>query len=94
LLILNVADEYARVALGCRVDRSIGDAEVIAELDRLFARHGRPRLLRSDNGREFIAASLADLLRERGVRQVSIENGSPQQTPTSSAATARCVTGS
>jgi putative transposase len=48
LRILNVVDEYTRVALGCRVDRSIGAAEVIGELERLFA---RPRLLRSDNGR-------------------------------------------
>jgi hypothetical protein len=43
-----VVDEYTRVALGCRADRSIGAAEVIGELERLFA---RPRLLRSDNGR-------------------------------------------
>jgi putative transposase len=81
LRILNVVDEYTRLALGCRVDRSIGAAEVIAELERLFERHGRPRLLRSDNGREFIAASLADWLDERGVRQAFIEKGSPQQNP-------------
>jgi putative transposase len=81
LRILNVVDEYTRVALGCRVDRSLGAAEVIAELERLFARHGRPQLLRSDNGREFIAASLADWLAERGVRQAFIEKGSPQQNP-------------
>jgi transposase InsO family protein len=95
LLILNVADEYAQVALGCRVDRSIGAAEVIAELDRLFARHGRLRLLRSDNGREFIAASLADLLRERGgAPGLHRERIAAAETPTSSAATARCVTSS
>jgi putative transposase len=81
LRILNVVDEYTRVALGCRVDRSIGATEVIAELERLFERHGRPQLLRSDNGREFIAASLADWLTERGVGQAFIEKGSPQQNP-------------
>src|SRR6266511_92670 len=34
LRILNVVDEYTRVALGCRVDRSIGAADVVHELER------------------------------------------------------------
>ena len=50
LRILNVVDEYTRLALGCRVDRSIGAREVISELEQLFERHGKPELLRSDNG--------------------------------------------
>lgn len=81
LRILNVVDEYTRLALGSKVARSLGASEVIAELERLFGRHGQPQLLRSDNGREFIAASLANWLAERGVRQAFIEKGSPQQNP-------------
>ena len=81
LRILNVVDEYTRVALGCRVARSIGTAEVRAELEQLFQRHGRPRVLRSDNGREFIAASLGEWLAEQGVATAFIEKGSPQQNP-------------
>jgi transposase InsO family protein len=73
LRILNVVDEYTRVALGCRVDRSIGASDVADELERLFDRHERPRVLRSDNGREFIAASLLDWLAERGVQTAFIE---------------------
>ncbi len=38
-------------------------------------------MLRSDNGREFIAASLLDWLAERGVKTAFIEKGSPQQNP-------------
>jgi transposase InsO family protein len=79
--VLNVVDEYTRLALGSRVDRSIGAREVIEELAGLFARHGRPKVIRSDNGREFIAASLADWLQVQGVRQAFIERGSPQQNP-------------
>jgi hypothetical protein len=45
---------------GCRVAGSIGARDVIGELESLFARHGKPRILRSDNGREFIAASLLE----------------------------------
>jgi putative transposase len=81
LRILNIVDEYTRVALGCRVDRSIGAGDVVEELERLFTKHGRPQLLRSDNGREFIAASLLDWLGERGVQAAFIEKGSPQQNP-------------
>lgn len=77
--ILNVVDEYTRVALGARVARSIGAGDVIAELQRLFERHGKPELLRSDNGREFIAASLGEWLAEQGVKTAFIEKGSPQQ---------------
>jgi len=44
---------------------------VIAELEQLFERHGKLQVLRSDNGREFIAASLLDWLAERGVRRPS-----------------------
>jgi putative transposase len=79
LWILNVVDEYTRLALGCRVARRISAADVIVELEELFARHGRPRLLRSDNGREFISARLSDWLAEQGVGQAFVERGSPQQ---------------
>ncbi len=77
--ILNVVDEYTRVALGCRVARSIGARDVIAELEALFDQHGKPQVLRSDNGREFIAATLGDWLAEQGVKTAFIEKGSPQQ---------------
>lgn len=79
--VLNIVDEFTRVAVGCRVDRSIGARDVIAELERTFRAHGKPQLLRSDNGREFIAASLASWLQGQGVGQVFIEKGSPQQNP-------------
>ena len=77
--ILNVVDEYTRVGLGCRVARSIGAGEVIKELERLFDQHGRPEVLRSDNGREFVADSLTGWLSEQGVKTAFIEKGSPQQ---------------
>jgi putative transposase len=77
--ILNVVDEYTRVAMGSRVARSIGARDVITELEQLFERHGKPEVLRSDNGREFIAASLGEWLVDQGVKTAFIEKGSPQQ---------------
>jgi len=79
--ILNIVDEHTRLALGCRVDRSIGAADVREELERVFERHGKPEVIRSDNGREFIAASLIDWLAEQGILTAFIEKGSPQQNP-------------
>jgi putative transposase len=79
LRILNVVDEFTRRCVGCRVERSIGARDIIEELEQLFERHGKPRLLRSDNGREFIAETLAEWLKGQGVTQVFIEKASPQQ---------------
>jgi hypothetical protein len=42
LRVLNVVDEYTRVCVGCRVDRSIGAGDVAAFMAELFERHGRP----------------------------------------------------
>jgi transposase InsO family protein len=77
--ILNVVDEYTRLALGCRVARSIGARDVISELEKLFDKHGRPEVLRSDNGREFVAETLTGWLDQQGVKTAFIEKGSPQQ---------------
>ena len=79
LRILNVVDEYTRVGLGVKVARNLGAGDVMTELAMLFDRHGKPGLLRSDNGREFIAESLAGWLKGHGVGQAFIEKGSPQQ---------------
>jgi putative transposase len=77
--ILNVVDEYTRVALGVRVARAIGARDVASELGRLFELHGKPQVLRSDNGREFIADSLGQWLAEQGIKTAFIAKGSPQQ---------------
>jgi transposase InsO family protein len=79
--ILNIVDEYTRRALGLRVSSSIGAAGIIETLERLFARYGKPRLLRSDNGREFISSTLGQWLQGQGVTPAFIAPGSPWQNP-------------
>ncbi len=79
--IMNVVDEFTRVSLGCRVDRSIGARDVAQELDRLFEQHGKPEVIRSDNGAEFVAATVRDRLSYHGVTPAFIQKGSPQQNP-------------
>lgn len=77
--ILNVVDEFTRRSVALKVERHIGTPGVIECLDEAFEKHGKPEVIRSDNGREFIAATLSDWLSERGVAQAFIEKGSPQQ---------------
>lgn len=79
LRILNVLDEHTRQALGSKVARSIGSESVRKHLEKLFAAHGKPKLLRADNGREFISDTLKAWLLSQGVTPIFIEKASPTQ---------------
>lgn len=80
LRILNVIDEYTRVCVGFHVGYSIGADSVKTQLARLFAEHGAPAMIRSDNGREFIATGLLHWLREdMKVAPIHVAKASPQQ---------------
>lgn len=79
LRILNIVDEYTRRCLACRVARNVGARDLVDELEQVFAKHGRPKRIRSDNGREFISETLAEWLRPQRVEQLFIAKGSPQQ---------------
>lgn len=45
----------------------------------MFARHGTPKYLRADNGREFIGEELTLWLKEQSVTPIFIEKASPTQ---------------
>lgn len=79
--VLVVLDEYTRVCVGAFVARSIGARDIETYLARAFEVHGEPVMIRSDNGREFIAATLAAWLGEHGVKPIQVDKGSPQQNP-------------
>jgi putative transposase len=79
LRILNVVDEYSRVCVGAHVARNIGSRDVVKFLTTLFDSLGPPEVIRSDNGKEFTAATVTDWLGTRGVTAAFIEKASPQQ---------------
>jgi transposase InsO family protein len=81
LRVLNVVDEFTRVCVGSAVHYSIGATEVRRTMEGIFAVHGRPAIIRSDNGREFIATGLLEWLREQGVDPIQVAKASPQQMP-------------
>ena len=77
LKMMPVVDEYSRECLALEVERSITSEEVVKTLDRLFAERGAPRLIRSDNGPEFIAQAVKRWLAAYGVETLYIEPGAP-----------------
>jgi transposase InsO family protein len=79
LKVLTVLDEFTRVALAIVPGRSLTSAAVKGVLARLFARHGRPRVIRSDNGPEFIAFELTEWLADIGSDTYHIDPGKPWQ---------------
>ncbi len=77
--ILTVVDEFTRESYAVAPRCSFTSGDVKQELRRLFALHGQPEFIRSDNGSEFLARVVRGLLSESGVRAHFIEPGSPWQ---------------
>ncbi len=74
---LNIMDEYSREVLMIRVRRKINPFDVIDALTDLFILRGVPRYIRSDNGPEFISASVRKWIAAVGAQTAYIEPGSP-----------------
>ena len=77
LRMLTVIDEYSRECLAIEVARKLNSDDVLETLTRLFAEHGPPDYLRSDNGPEMTAKVVRDWLGDLGVKTLFIEPGSP-----------------
>jgi putative transposase len=77
LRLLTVLDEYTRECLAIVVARRLKSDDVLHCLAELFAKHGAPEHLRSDNGPEFTAQVVREWLNRVGVRTLFIEPGSP-----------------
>ena len=75
--ILTLLDEFTREFLTVHVAWSIQAAEVITVVEAAMERYGRPEHIRSDNGPEFIAYAIQDWLKEKGVKTLYIQPGSP-----------------
>ena len=77
--VLSMVDEFTREALAIVPARSLTAAAVKGVLAKLFAKRGRPAVLRSDNGPEFIAFELTQWLEAQGAATYHIEPGKPWQ---------------
>ena len=79
LKFLTITDEFTRKSLAVVTATSIRAERVRQELERLFLRHDAPECIRSDNGPEFVAKSVQEWLRRKGVALLYIMPGCPWQ---------------
>ena len=79
LKVLTIVDEFTRECLALEAATSFKSVRVQQVLAGLFESRGAPRFLRSDNGSEFIARSLAVFLAASGTQSRFIKPGSPWQ---------------
>lgn len=77
--LLNILDEFTREWLAVVVGARASAQTVMDALTKLFQERGAPQFLRSDNGGEFVADRLADLLARSEVTAFFIKPGSPWQ---------------
>jgi len=75
----NVLDDFNREALRIEIDTSLPAQRVVRALDQLIEIRGKPKVLRTDNGPEFISEALALWADRHGVELRFIQPGKPMQ---------------
>ena len=76
---LTVTDEWTKEGLAIDVAGSIRSKRVIEVLSRLVSQRGAPKVLRSDNGPEFVSHALLQWITEQGIATALIDPGKPWQ---------------
>jgi putative transposase len=77
--LFNVLDDFNREGLGIEVDLSLPAARVIRSLEQIIEWRGKPRVIRCDNGPEYISGALLAWAERQGIRIEHIQPGKPQQ---------------
>jgi transposase InsO family protein len=76
---LTLVDEYTRECLVLHAARTITGGDVRRILAGVIGRRGRPRMIRSDNGSEFVCEAVAAWLPKVGTEPIPVAAGSPWQ---------------
>jgi transposase InsO family protein len=79
LRFLTVIDEFTRRALWIECARHLTSVDVVRVLEQLVELHGRPGVVKSDNGSEFVAKKVQEWIKNRGIDARFIDPGSPWQ---------------
>lgn len=77
--LLNILDDYNRQILAIEADSSIPAQRVIRVLERLNQVRGLPKMIRVDNGPEFISRKLDVWCKENKIELAFIQPGEPTQ---------------
>ena len=77
--LLNVMDDYNREVLALEADTSLPASRVIRVLEYLKEFRGLPKMIRVDNGPEFISNQLDQWCRDHQINLTFIQPGKPMQ---------------
>ncbi len=77
--LFNVLDDFNREGLAIEVDLSLPSARVIRSLEQIIQWRGKPRIIRCDNGPEYISGALLAWAQRNGIGIEHIQPGKPQQ---------------
>lgn len=75
----NMLDDFNREGLGIEVDLSLPSERVIRALERIIEWRGKPKMLRCDNGPEYISGKVRCWAEKQGIVLSYIQPGKPQQ---------------
>ena len=75
----NLIDDFNREGLCIEVDFSFPAVRIVRVLDQLVTIHGKPQMIRSDNGPEFISEKLDEWARGKEIDLGFIQPGCPTQ---------------
>jgi len=77
--VLNIIDDFNREALKIEPYFSISAQRVIEILERVIREKGKPKVIRVDNGPEFISLALHEWCIQHGITLLFIQPGKPMQ---------------
>jgi putative transposase len=77
--LFNVLDDFNREALAIEADLSLPSARVIRTLQQVIEWRGKPRVIRCDNGPEYVSGTLLQWAAQQQIRIEYIQPGKPQQ---------------
>ena len=77
--LFNVLDDHNREGLAMEVDFSLPTERVIRSLDQLIEWRGKPKIIRCDNGPEYISHKLKEWSDRHDIELEYIQPGNPQQ---------------
>lgn len=76
---LTIVDDATHEAVAIEIERAISGLMLTRVLDRLALSRGLPRVIRTDNGKEFCGKAMVEWAHARGVDLRLIEPGKPNQ---------------
>lgn len=75
--VLSVIDVFTKECLAIKVDTSIGGEMVVNVLERLIVSYGKPKVIRTDNGSEFVSRAVDAWAYRNEIKQDFISPGKP-----------------